>query len=385
MKKGVPVSPGVAVARAYCIDQLPARHEALHLDGPALSSEITRFDTALAGAIRELDAIVDRVAHQIGQDEAAIFRAHRQLLRDPSLISKVKTYIQAHQVDAATALEALLEEYGQLFKQITDPYLQERMADLRDVVGRIQAQLALQDSRHLLPPGEPVILVAPEILPSQALTFDRQMIAGILTESGGQTGHAAILARSLGIPAVSGIRGAMRDIRTGDLLALDGREGHVYLNPGPEVEAAYRKLQREYVDLCGKLVENRDHEAVSADGVPVELLANVNSAVDAAVAVSVGAVGVGLYRTEYLFLTHPSVPDEEEQLAAYRAVIEAAPHKTVTIRTLDLGGDKHVPYLGQQSETNPFMGFRSIRLTSAYPEFFHTQLRAILPRASMAR
>jgi phosphoenolpyruvate-protein phosphotransferase (PTS system enzyme I) len=378
MKKGVPVSPGVAVARAYCIDQAPARQATLRLDGSALSGEITRFDTATAAAIRELDEIIERVAHQIGQDEAAIFRAHRQLLRDPALINKVKNYILANQADAATALQALLEEYSQVFKQITDPYLQERMADLRDVVGRIATQLALQDTSKILPPGEPIILVAPEILPSQALRFDRQTIAGILTESGGQTGHAAILARSLGIPAVSGIRGLMREIRTGDLLAMDGREGHVYLNPGPEVEAAYRKLQREYVDLCGKLVENRDQPSVSADGIALELLANVNSALDAAAAVSVGAVGVGLFRTEFLFLTHPSVPDEDEQLTAYRAVIEASPNRTVTIRTLDLGGDKHVPYLGQQSESNPFMGFRSIRLASAYPEFFQTQLRAIL-------
>jgi len=378
MKKGVPVSPGVAVARAYCIDLMPAGREPLHLDTAAVSSEITRFDTATAAAVRELDGIIERIARQIGQDEAAIFRAHRQLLRDPSLINKVKNYINSHQTDAGTALLALLEEHSQLFKQITDPYLQERMADLRDVVGRIQAQLALQDNKQILPPGEPVILVAPEILPSQALTFDRQKIAGILTESGGQTGHAAILARSLGIPAVSGLRGLMREICTGDLVALDGREGHVYLNPGPEVETAYRKLQREYVDLCGKLVENRDQAPVSADGIALELLANVNSPADAAMAVSVGAAGVGLYRTEYLFLTHPSVPDEEEQLAVYRAVIEAAPNRTVTIRTLDLGGDKQVPYLGQQSEANPFMGFRSIRLSSAYPEFFQTQLRAIL-------
>src|SRR3974377_2172575 len=161
-------------------------------------------------------------------------------------------------------------------------------------------------------------------------------------------------------------------------MAIDGREGHVYIKPGPEVEAAYRKLQREYVNLRDRLIENRDQESITADGIPVELLANVSGPADAALAVRVGASGVGLYRTEYLFLTHPSVPDEEEQLAVYRAVIEASPNRTVTIRPLAPGGDKHVPYLGQHAETNPFMGFRSIRLSSAYPEFFQTQLRAIL-------
>jgi phosphoenolpyruvate-protein phosphotransferase (PTS system enzyme I) len=272
----------------------------------------------------------------------------------------------------------VVDEYSALLSQIPDQFIRERMADIRDVAGRILAQLSLHDERQIINVEEPVIIVAPEILPSQALALGRLRVAGILTETGGSTGHAAILARALGIPAVSGVRGAVRDIKTGDLLALDGREGLVYHNPGPEVEAAYRKLQREYVDLRDRLIENRDQEPISADGQRVELLANVNGPADAEMAVRCGATGVGLYRTEYLFLTHPTVPNEEEQLAAYRKVIEAAPNHAVTIRTLDLGGDKHVPYLGNDREANPFMGWRSIRLSSAYPEFFQMQLRAIL-------
>src|SRR5947209_10997616 len=155
------------------------------------------------------------------------------------------------------------------------------MAALRDVIGRGLAQLALQEGKHTIEADEPVIIVAPEILPSQALAFERLKVAGIVTETGGTTGHAAILARSLGIPAVSGIRGILREVQTGDLIAVDGREGHVYLKPGPEVEAAYRKLQREYVDLRDRLIENRDQQAVSSDGVAVELLANVNGPPDA--------------------------------------------------------------------------------------------------------
>ena len=400
MKKGVPVSPGVAVARAFCVDEVLARRETAQLDVASVSAEVRRFDDAVAAAAAELDAIVERVAGQLGEEEAAIFRAHRLLLRDPALVGKVKSIIRNRQVDAGTALHDTLEEYTGLFARIPDEYLQERMADIRDVIGRILAQLALRE-RPLAPVlDEAVILVAPEILPSQALTFmvhrppgstngtGKQVeapmgmqVAGIITEAGGATGHAAILARSLGIPAVSGMRGILREVHTGDLIALDGREGHVYLNPGPEVEAAYRKLQREYVALCDSLIENRDHEALTADGERLELLANVNSPADAAMAVRAGASGVGLYRTEYLFLTHPTVPNEEEQLAAYREVIEAAPNRRVTIRTLDLGGDKQVPYFGHQREANPFMGWRSIRLSTAYPEFFQTQLRAIL-RAS---
>jgi phosphoenolpyruvate-protein phosphotransferase len=378
MKKGVPVSPGVAVARAYCVDEVLARRESYHLEVKAVSSEVNRFEQAVAAAGRELDAIVRRVNQQLGEKEAAIFQAHRLLLRDPTLINKVKTLIVNRQVDARTALHEVLDEYTTLFAQIQDEYLKERMADLRDVIGRVMAQLALQEGKHVIDADEPVILIAPEILPSQASTFDRQQIAGIITESGGANGHAAILARSLGIPAVSGMRGILKEVKTGDLVVLDGREGHVYLHPGPELESAYRKLQREYVDLRDRLIENRDQQAVSADGTHVELLANVNGEADALLASRAGAAGVGLYRTEYLFLTHPTVPTEEEQLANYQAVIEAAPNRAVTIRTLDLGGDKNLPYLGQTREANPFMGWRSIRLSSAYPEFFQTQLRAIL-------
>jgi len=385
MKRGVPVSAGIAVARAYCVDDVFTPHPPHQIDLASVSTEVGRFNQACAAAAQELDGLIARVSKEVGDDEAGIFRAHRLLVRDPALTGKVKAAIVQRHVDARTALHQALDEYTDLFNRIQDEYLRGRMADVRDVVGRILNQLALQDSRAALNPDEPVILVASEILPSQAVAFSRAQIAGIVTETGASTGHAAILARSRGIPAVSGLRGILNEIHTGDLVAVDGREGHVYVNPGPEVEAAYRKLQREFVDLRDRLIENRDQEPVAADGTRVELLANVNGPADAVQARQVGAGGVGLYRTEFLFLTHPSVPDEEEQLAAYREVIEAAPNRTVTIRTLDLGGDKQVPYLGSHRETNPFMGWRSIRLSSAHPEFFQTQLRAILRAGCFGR
>ncbi len=378
MKKGVPVSPGVAVAHAHCVGDVITSHEPYTLDDSSVAGEVARFDRACAAVARELDDTVQRVASQIGEDEAAIFRAHRQLLRDPTLHDKVCSRICGQRVDAATALQQTLDEYAKLFQQISDSYFQDRLTDLRDVAGRVVARLAHEEAPKAREFDQPIILVAAEILPSQAALIDKRWVAGILTEAGSTTGHAAILARSLGIPAVSGLRGACRDIKEGDLLAVDGREGHVYLNPGPEVEAAYRKLQREYADASARLVENRDLEAVSPDGTAVELLANVNGPADAEMAGRAGAVGIGLYRTEYLFLTHHSVPDEEDQLAAYRQVIAKAPGGRVVIRTLDLGGDKQVPYLGVRREANPFMGFRSIRLSSAHPEFFQAQIRAIL-------
>lgn len=372
------MSPGVAVAHAYRVGEVLTSHEPYTVDDASVSGEVARFDRALAAVSHELDDTIARVSKQIGEEEAAIFRAHRQLLRDPSLQHKVLERIRTLHVDAATALQQTLDEYAERFHQFSDSYFEDRLADLRDVVGRVLAQLARDVTHQPTEFKEPVILVAAEILPSQAAMIDRRWVAGILTEAGASTGHTAILARALGIPAVSGLRGLCREVKTGDLLAVDGREGHVYLSPGTEVEAAYRKLQREYVDASRRLIENHDLEAISPDGTAVELLANVSGQADAEMAGRAGASGVGLYRTEYLFLTHQTVPDEEDQFAAYRKVIEAAPNRRVTVRTLDLGGDKQVPYLGVRREANPFMGFRSIRLSSAHPEFFQAQLRAIL-------
>lgn len=382
MKKGVPISPGVAVARAYCTDRPEASHEPHYIGDEDLSGELSRFSAACAAAAQEIDTLVSRVAREVGEEEASILRAQRLLVRDPALANKVRSIILTRKVDAPTALQEALDEYSSLFAKIEDEYLRERVTDIRDVVARISSKLSQQDGRPVFEPGEPVIVVAAEILPSRAMTLDRVHVAGILTETGGSTGHAAILARSLGIPAVSGLRGIVREVETGDLIAMDGREGHVYINPKPEVQAAYRKLQHEYVDLRDRLIENREQESISADGIRVDLLANVSGPADAAMAVRAGASGVGLYRTEYLFLTHPSVPDEEEQYEAYRKVVEEAPNRYVTIRTLDLGGDKQVPYFGTRVEANPFMGWRSIRLSTAFPEFFQTQLRAILRAAT---
>lgn len=381
-KRGVPVSPGVVVARAYCVDDVLARREPHHLDAAAVSSEILRFDKAVHAVEIQLDAIITRVTEEVGEHEAAIFRGHRLMLRDPALVGKVKSSILSKKIDARSAMQDALDEYGVLFSNIQDEYIRERLGDIRDVVGRIIAQLEQEvNPPACLQADEPLVLVAPEILPSQALWLQKFHIGGIITETGGSTGHAAILARSLGIPLVSGMVGIRRDVMTGDLIAMDGREGHVHIRPSAETEAAYRKLEREYMYQRDKLVENRDLPAISLDGVETELLANVNSPADAEMAARSGASGVGLYRTEYLFLTHPTVPSENEQYDAYRRVIEAAPNRRVTIRTLDIGGDKLMPYLGTVREANPFMGWRSIRMSTTYPEFFLTQLRAIFRAA----
>ncbi|RUL88439.1 phosphoenolpyruvate--protein phosphotransferase [Tautonia sociabilis] len=386
MYKGIAVSPGVVVGVAYCLDGPLGQSEVRKLpDEAAIPEELERFDRALRLAAEDLDLIVAKVAVQIGGEESDIFRSHLQILRDPSLLAKVHEGIKGARLTAPSALQAVLKEYASVFARSGQELFQERMADLRDVFARITAHLdaspAVDPALAGLGSDEPIVLVTHEILPSQAISLGEMPIAGIVTEVGGGTSHAAILSRSRGIPAVSGAAGIIGQARTGDQIVIDGRDGIVVLRPDAEMLVAYRKMQRDFFELKDRLVINRDQPACLSDGTLVELLANVNTVADAATASGVGASGVGLYRTEYLFLTHPDVPDEEEQYENYRKVVEAAPDRTATIRTLDLGGDKTVPYLGRQHEANPFMGWRSIRLSFEHPKFFEVQIRAILRAA----
>lgn len=382
MRKGLAVSPGVAVGTAYCIHEIfvGSEHGAL-AEGEVLA-ELDRYESAVEKTAVELRALYQKVATQVGLDEAAIFLSHETILHDPAFNAKVREIVLQDRRTAQAALQRVLEEYTALFERTNDEYLKDRLSDLRDVIVRISSHLST-----VLRPGAatiqgPLVVVANELLPSMVVTIGEHELAGIVTQKGGQTSHAAILARSRGVPAVSGVQGILRSVTTGDLVVVDGRDGHVIINPDAETESAYRKLQREFVHLKDALAENRDQPAVSADGQPVELLANINNLHDAGAASAMGAAGVGLFRTEYLFLTHPDVPDEEEQLAAYRNIIAASPGDRVTIRTLDLGGDKTIPYLGHSREANPFMGWRSIRLSFEHPEFFITQIRAVLRAAA---
>lgn len=375
---GIAISPGVVVAPAYVLPEIVGRTPGPP-EGPVdRAAELARFHAAFDAAAASLEDLIHKSTQEIGDRGASIFRVQLVMLRDRAFVSKVTALILEGGRDASTALRETMAEYEQLFSKVKDTYLRERIVDLRDVVARVQRCLAPAEDAPEEKPREAVILVAQELFPSQAVTIDRLKIAGIVTERGGAAGHAAIIARSLGIPAVGGVPGILSIVETGDLLAIDGREGSVIVQPGPEAEAAFRKLQREFVHLRELLVENRDQPAVTTDGHAIELLANISNASDAKSAADVGAVGIGLYRTEYFFITHPSIPSEEELVEVYREVLAESPGRRLTVRTLDLGGDKTVPYLGAQREANPFLGWRSIRLSLDHVEFFRKQLRAIL-------
>jgi phosphotransferase system enzyme I (PtsI) len=372
------------VGIAYRVDSVFGASEPEALGDPALvPAEIERFERALSATAAEIEVMVAKVQQQLGHAEADIFKSHIQIVNDPTLLAKVHTLIGVQHLTAMSALQLVFQGYAAAFARIEQDYYRERLTDVRDVFSKIGSHLSaplaeMGQGQGPEPGEEPVILVAHEILPSQAMSLGNLPIAGIVTETGGGTSHAAILSRSRGIPAVSGVVGITNEVKSGDLIIVDGRDGVVLVRPDREATSAYRKMQREFFDLKDRLVLNRDQPARSADGSQIELLANINNIADTQAAQKVGATGVGLFRTEYLFLTHQDVPDEEEQYEYYRQIIEDAPNHTVTIRTLDLGGDKTVPYLGRRIEANPFMGWRSIRLSFEHPRLFERQIRAIL-------
>ncbi|WP_165068575.1 phosphoenolpyruvate--protein phosphotransferase [Paludisphaera rhizosphaerae] len=387
MLKGIGVSPGVVVGVAYRVESVLGAGEPQSLESAAMvPGEIARFDRAVEETTVELETFVQRIALELGTPAADIFKTHLQMVNDPEMTARVHAAIEKKRLTALSALQSVMNAYAAQFARIDQDYFRERVTDVRDVMTRIGSHLTRKPGPAENGNGateshageEPVILVAHEILPSQAMSLGNLAIAGIVTETGGSTSHAAILARSRGIPAVSGVDGIMNDVVAGDLMVVDGREGHVIVRPDREATSAYRKVQREFFLLKDRLVANRDQPAVSCDGTHVEVLANINNLADAQAADSVGAAGVGLFRTEYLFLTHHDVPGEEEQYEYYRQIVLSSPNKTTTIRTLDLGGDKTVPYLGRRNEPNPFMGWRSVRIFFENPKLLVTQIRAIL-------
>lgn len=383
MRRGIAVSPGIAIGTAFVVHEIIVNPDTKKLEDSEVTAELASYETARDRASQDLKNLERKVESQVGREEASIFAIHQQILRDGAFTNKIRNWIVEDRMSASAALHNLMAEYTRLFSATQDDYLQERLNDVRDVIVRISSHLqeAVPAEKQKL--AGPLIVIANELLPSQAVALGGVDVCGIVTQAGSQTSHAAIIARSRGIPCVSGVKGILRGIQTGDTVVVDGRSGHVVINPNPEALSAFRKLEREFFDLKDQLAENRDHAGLTSDGTEVRLQANINGEADALAATAMGASAVGLYRTEYLYLTHADVPDEDEQYEAYARVIAASPGHNVTIRTLDIGGDKTVAYFGHDNhEANPFMGWRSIRLSFEHPQFFATQLRAILRAAS---
>ena len=375
---GIPASPGIAIGPVrLLLWELPVvPHGIIHDD--AIDDEIARFTAARDEARKRLEQVRRRVEERAGPTEAAIFEVQQLLLDDPVMLEEVESLIR-HNLGAEQAFHQHMSDWRQRYQREADAYLRERVGDILDLeIRMLSILLGLQDHDPLdIPPGEPVVLVSHDLTPSLTVQLERTSITAIATDVGTRTSHVAILARSLGIPAVVGLRDATDRLHGGELVILDGSAGTLNVNPTDAELALYRERERLEAVRAVELAQLTGAESVSADGVRVTLLANVDVPEEAERAAKSGAAGVGLMRTEFLVLGRARMPDEEEQYLAYRRVVEAFAGQPVIIRTFDIGGDK-LPVGGFPHEPNPFLGWRAIRMCLDQPELFKVQLRALL-------
>ncbi|MCS6924423.1 MAG: phosphoenolpyruvate--protein phosphotransferase [Candidatus Binatia bacterium] len=372
---GIAASPGFGIGQAHLVH--PQIHWGVlterYTDDP--DAEIDHLHAAIQRSIEEIEALKERVREHLPETDRAIFDVHRMILEDPGFVDKIAALVRQGW-SADTALRKVLEEYIEALGRAGNEHLRDRVADLRDVGQRVLRNLLGLEEKDG-PRGDNVILVAEELTLSDLCRVDHAQLKGIVLASGGATSHASILAKSFEIPTVVGVEHAEL-VREGDTVIVDGNSGVVYVNPGVEVVREYNRLDREYRTFNRALEEMHDLPAETLDGVRVSLCANVGLLGDLAFARRHGAEGVGLYRTEVPFLTYRDFPGEEEQLNLYRRVITEMGGRPVTIRTLDLGPDKYPPYLQLPQEENPFLGWRSIRISLEMADLFKVQLRAIL-------
>ncbi|HOP45439.1 MAG TPA: phosphoenolpyruvate--protein phosphotransferase [Coprothermobacter proteolyticus] len=376
--KGIPGAPGIGIGTAQVLKK--------ELDIPRFAvedskEELDRFYKALDQSKQQVSQLLERASKNGNKDVADIMQAHLMMLDDPEFLGKVRESIENEKLNAEFAVWSVGQEYIQFFEQMTDEYLKARAADLKDVTERIIRNLTgtLLDLSQL---PQNTVLVARDLAPSDTAQIDREHVVGLVTDEGGPTSHVAIMARSFQIPAVVGTKNATGEIKNGDLLVVDGNEGIVEVNPAEDSLKNYEQKQLQWKKEQSDLGELITVPSVTKDGAQVKLEANIGRPEEVETALKFGAEGVGLFRTEFLFMDRNTLPSEEEQFEAYKKALEGMRGQVVTIRTLDIGGDKDLPYLGLQRENNPFLGWRAIRYCLDRRDVLKTQLRAIL-RASV--
>lgn len=376
---GVPAAPGFGIGAAHVLRPLITFDQVGELRCEDPAAEWQRFLAAQRRSIEQIEELKAKMSDRMPDVAPGLFDTHRMMIEDKSFLEKIHTFID-DKFAAETALQFTVDEYVGAFARMTDRYLRERSADVRDIGHRLLKNLlGVEQADQALP--EDGVLVAEELTLSDLASLSPERLRGITLATGGATSHATILAKSFEIPTVVGIDSLVESVHEGDPLIVDGNSGVVYVRPSKDVLAEYERLDREYRDFNRELETLKDLPAETSDGKRVKLEANIGLTGDLVFAARHGAEGVGLYRTEFPFLTYRSFPDEEEQVALYRRVIESLGSKRVTIRTLDLGADKYPAYMRSPKEENPFLGFRSIRISLENRDVFKVQLRAIL-RAS---
>lgn len=376
---GIAASSGIAIAKAYRLVEPDLSFDKVTVENA--EQEVKRFQTALAESKGELEVIRDNAHKELGADKAAIFDAHLLVLSDPELISPIEDKIKTENVNAESALKETADMFIAMFEQMDNEYMKERAADIRDVTKRVLSHLLGVQVVNPSTIAEEVIIIAEDLTPSDTAQLNRQFVKGFTTDIGGRTSHSAIMARSMEIPAVVGTKDSTKQINNGDMVIVDGLKGLVHINPTPEAIAEYKEEHRKFEEQKAEWAKLVNEKSVTADGHHVELAANIGTPKDLKGVVGNGGEGVGLYRTEFLYMGRDQLPTEEEQFESYKAVLEGMSGKPVVVRTLDIGGDKELPYLNLPKEMNPFLGFRAIRLCLEEQDMFRTQLRALL-RAS---
>ncbi|EGO8836576.1 TPA: phosphoenolpyruvate--protein phosphotransferase [Enterococcus faecalis] len=383
MLKGIAASDGVAVAKAYLLVQPDLSFNKTSVEDT--DAEATRLDDALAKSTEELQAIRDKAAQSLGEAEAQVFDAHLMVLSDPEMVGQIKQNIQDNKVNAEAALKEVTDMYIGMFEAMDDnAYMQERAADIRDVAKRILAHLLGVTLPNPSMINEEVIVVAHDLTPSDTAQLDRTYVKAFVTDIGGRTSHSAIMARSLEIPAIVGTKEITDKVKAGDILAVNGIIGDVIIDPTDAEKSEFEAEAKAYADQKAEWDKLKNAETVTADGKHVELAANIGTPKDLAGVHKNGGEAVGLYRTEFLYMDSSDFPTEEDQYQAYKAVLEGMEGKPVVVRTMDIGGDKELPYLTLPHEMNPFLGYRALRisLSELGDGMFRTQMRALL-RASV--
>lgn len=383
MLKGIAASDGVAVAKAYLLVQPDLSFNKTSVEDT--DAEATRLDDALAKSTEELQAIRDKAAQSLGEAEAQVFDAHLMVLSDPEMVGQIKQNIQDNKVNAEAALKEVTDMYIGMFEAMDDnAYMQERAADIRDVAKRILAHLLGVTLPNPSMINEEVIVVAHDLTPSDTAQLDRTYVKAFVTDIGGRTSHSAIMARSLEIPAIVGTKEITDKVKAGDILAVNGIIGDVIIDPTDAEKSEFEAEAKAYADQKAEWDKLKNAETVTADGKHVELAANIGTPKDLEGVHKNGGEAVGLYRTEFLYMDSSDFPTEEDQYQAYKAVLEGMEGKPVVVRTMDIGGDKELPYLTLPHEMNPFLGYRALRisLSELGDGMFRTQMRALL-RASV--
>ena len=383
MLKGIAASDGVAVAKAYLLVQPDLSFNKTSVEDT--DAEATRLDDALAKSTEELQAIRDKAAQSLGEAEAQVFDAHLMVLSDPEMVGQIKQNIQDNKVNAEAALKEVTDMYIGMFEAMDDnAYMQERAADIRDVAKRILAHLLGVTLPNPSMINEEVIVVAHDLTPSDTAQLDRTYVKAFVTDIGGRTSHSAIMARSLEIPAIVGTKEITDNVKAGDILAVNGIIGDVIIDPTDAEKSEFEAEAKAYADQKAEWDKLKNAETVTADGKHVELAANIGTPKDLEGVHKNGGEAVGLYRTEFLYMDSSDFPTEEDQYQAYKAVLEGMEGKPVVVRTMDIGGDKELPYLTLPHEMNPFLGYRALRisLSELGDGMFRTQMRALL-RASV--